>query len=128
MQRIAIQINIRANFFARIFVSVEQFNTLLTPLMLSELQKEHALNDAQQTKLDTQQTKLDTQQTELGKLNQQLDAQHEEMLAILQRQQEKHAAEMAALQQKLNQLDSLVQASNSNLVSPKEIVVATKLK
>jgi hypothetical protein len=91
---------------------------LLTPLLLSELQKEHALTGVQQAKLDAQ-------QTELARLNQLLDAQRSEMIAMIRQQQQQHAVEMTALQQKLNQLEDLVQVSSASRASER-VAMATR--
>jgi len=82
---------------------------LLTPLLLSELQKQHALNDARQTTLEAQQAKFESQQTELSNMNRQLKAQHAEMETILQRQRQQ-LADMTTLEEKLVQVDVLLQA------------------
>jgi hypothetical protein len=71
---------------------------LLTPLLLSELQKEH--------------NKVNSQQAELLTLHQQLGTQRTEMLALMQQMQSKHQIEMAALQQKLSELVDVVQANH----------------
>jgi Chaperone of endosialidase len=89
------------------------YYNFLTPLLLSELQKEHAVNTAQQATLTTQ-------QAQLADMNQQLITQRAEMLALMQQ----HVTEMAALQKKLNQLDTLLQANGSNRV-PSERVAMT---
>jgi len=80
---------------------------LLTPLLLSEVQKEHQ--------------KVIAQEEQVASLNQQLNAQHAEMLAMLKQQQQQHEIEMAAMQQKLNRLDDLLQA-NSSKAGPSEKV------
>jgi len=94
---------------------------LLTPLLLAELQKGHALNVSQQKKLGAQQAQLTDiravaarQRTDLESQRQQLTSQREELLAMLKQQQQQHVAEMAALQSKLSQLDAVVQAGNSD--------------
>jgi multidrug efflux pump subunit AcrA (membrane-fusion protein) len=76
---------------------------LLTPLMVNELQKEHRQNLAQQAELAGFQQKDAARQAEIASLRQQLVAQ--------QQQQQQQAAELAALQLKLSQLDRLIQAS-----------------
>ncbi len=81
---------------------------LLTPLLLSELQKEHAAIKTQQEEINTQQEKIDTQQVAISTLTQ----QHAEMLALLQQQQQQYGAEIAALRQKLNQMDDVLQTSD----------------
>ena len=72
------------------------FYNLLTPLMLKELQQEHAA--------------LVTQQAEAADLKKQLSAEREEMQAALKQQ----SATIAALESKLMQLDALVRANKSN--------------
>lgn len=97
---------------------------LLTPLLLSELQKSHAVDDAQQLTLTVRQAKLDAQQTELASLNQQLHEQRAAMLALMEQEQQQHATAMVALQQKLNKLDQLVQASGSSPPPSRRVALA----
>ncbi|MBC7882555.1 MAG: tail fiber domain-containing protein [Anaerolineae bacterium] len=77
---------------------------LLTPLLLSELQKEHRQNASQQAELANFKQREIKQQAEFASLKQQF---------VVQQQQQ--TAQLAALQVKLNQLDRVVQASNSEL-------------
>jgi len=84
---------------------------LLTPLLLSELQKEH--------------NKIDAQQTELLSLNHRLTTQRTEMLAMMQQMQQQHLAEMAALQRKLSQLVDVVQANSSSQSSGRAVMASS---
>lgn len=77
---------------------------LLTPLLLSELQKEHQQNVSQQAELASLKKRDMQQRAELASLKQQFVAQ--------QQQQQQQAAQMAALQLKLRRLDLFVQAAN----------------
>ena len=90
---------------------------LLTPLLLAELQKGHAQLTDIQAVAARQRADLESQQ-------QQLRSQREELLAMLKQQQLQHLAEMAALQNRLNQLDEVVQAGNSGH-RPTERVAST---
>jgi hypothetical protein len=83
----------------------------LAPLLLAELQKAHALNDAQQTQLTDIRADAARQQAGLESQRQELTSQREELLALLKQQQQQHLAEMAALQNRLNQLDAVVHAA-----------------
>jgi Chaperone of endosialidase len=80
---------------------------LLTPLLLAELQKGHALNDAQQAQLTDIRALADRQQADLETQRVQLASQREELLALLKQQQQQHVAEMTALQNRLSQLDAM---------------------
>jgi hypothetical protein len=86
---------------------------LLTPLLLAELQKEHSLNDAQQAQLTDMRALAARQQADLETQRQQLTSQRDELLAMFKQQQQQHMAEMAALQNRLSQLDAVVQAGDS---------------
>ena len=90
---------------------------LLTPLLLAELQKGHAQLSGILAVAARQRADLESQQ-------QQLRSQREELLAMLKQQQLQHLAEMAALQNRLNQLDAVVQAGNSGH-RPTERVAST---
>lgn len=74
---------------------------LLTPLLLSELQRQYESSSVQQEKIDAQ-------QAELISLREQLSAQRAEMLAMKQQQDDV----MTTVQARLTQLDTLIQARN----------------
>lgn len=90
---------------------------LLTPLLLAELQKGHALNEAQQAQLTDIRALADRQQADLETQRLQLASQREELLAMLKQQQQQYVAEMAALQNRLNQLDVVGPAKRVALTS-----------
>ncbi|MBC8121268.1 MAG: tail fiber domain-containing protein [Gemmatimonadaceae bacterium] len=116
-----VQYGLIAEEVAKVFPELVQYDKegkpftvyyhLLTPLLLSELQKEHHQNVSQQAKLTQHQAELSAfkhrdakQQAELASLKQQFVAQ-----------QQQQSTQLAALQLKLNQLDRVVQASNSEI-------------
>lgn len=114
-----LQYGLIAEEVARVYPELVQYDAegkpftvyyhLLTPLLLSELQKEHALVLSQQATLTAQQEKLDSQQAELASVNRKLIAQHVDMLTMMQQQNQ----ELAAMRQQLNELGNLSQAGGS---------------
>ncbi len=82
---------------------------LLTPLLLSEVQKEHQQNVTQQAELASFKQRDAQQQAELASLKRR-DTQHEAELTSLKQQ---FVVQMASFKQTIKQLTHLVQTGNS---------------